>query len=136
MGKTYADDSIMNNQLKRAESFSVAAYYKALDDEERRQALISRFVGELLSGKPITSRVNLQRVQLSYPDVLDMMNDMYCSEKMDPEPGEIGLIRYHYEGADESLLDEYKANVSLAAFELIAKHYDSIIEEMHIDESV
>ena len=116
------------NKLKQAEAFSVEAYDKALDDEERRQALISRFVDELLAGKPITAWVNSKRVHLSYPDVLDMMNDMYESGAMSPTDAEIGLILYHHEGADESLLDEYKANVSLAAFELIAKHYDSIIE--------
>ncbi len=127
----------MNSKLKQAANYSEARYLKALDDEERRQAMISRFVDELLGGHPVTARINLIRVTLTYSDVEQQMNDMLESGVIDALPANTNLICYHFgdDSNDVSLLDHWKANVSLAAWELIAKHYDSIIEESAIDKA-
>ena len=127
----------MNSKLKQAEIYASAAFLNAIEAEEIRQDRISLFVDELLGGQPVTCCINLKRVQLTYSDVEAEMNDMLNSGELEAQKAGINLIRYHFgDGSkDESLLDEYKANVSLAAYTLISRHYTSIIEESGIDKA-
>lgn len=126
----------MPNNLKQAGIYSEAAFLSALDAEEQRQARISLFVDEILWGKPVTCRINLRRVQLTISDVVDHMNSMLEQGQLEAKTAEVNLIRYIYAWQDETMLDDYSNNVSMAAHELVSKHYQSIIEEAAIDNAV
>ncbi len=127
----------MNSKLRQAEFYMDAFFQEAIEAEEIRQDRIALFVDELLGGKPIPCWIRTQKVQLTYSDVEQQMNDMLESGVIDALPANTNLIRYHFgdNSKDVSLLDHWKANVSLAAWELIAKHYNSIIEESAIDKA-
>lgn len=125
----------MNEKLKQAELHKDSFFQAAIEAEEIRQDRIALFVDELLGGKPISCWIRTQKVQLTYSDVEEQMNEMLGSGALEGKIAGINLIRYHFgdAGKDESLLDYYKSNVSLAAHTLISKHYESIIEEAAID---
>lgn len=125
----------MNAQLKAATENYEAQILNALDLEEHKQARIQFFVDELLGGQKVITRVNLKRVQLTYSDVEEVLNDMCADGEIDPAAANINLIRFHFGDGEQDidLLNQWKENVHLAAFKLIGQHYNAIIEEAAFD---
>ena len=129
----------MNTKLEQAAEFQETQFLNALDTEDRRQSRISYFADELLGGHQVATRIGLERTYLSKLDVISRALIMADSGDINDVKACSGLIDYFFSGkheGGESKSDWFKANISLAAAELVSDHYDSIIEESSIDNAV